>query len=138
MLKVTQYTVANFATAPFLLLFATTESLHVAYEGELQISCLNLGILFPKNLKWKIPLRRLLMKTWKIHKVLRDRQRKIKEAIEHLREVYFDYMGSFHVDETFQQGVISEIEVRWGPYGELHCPSYPVKHGWRYPCMGEF
>ncbi|KAI3873408.1 hypothetical protein MKW98_008060 [Papaver atlanticum] len=55
-------------------------------------------------------------------------------------EVYFDYMRSFRVefDEFFQQGVISEIEVGLGPCGELRYPSYPVKHGWRYPGIGEF
>ncbi|OVA14036.1 Glycoside hydrolase [Macleaya cordata] len=55
-------------------------------------------------------------------------------------EVYFDYMRSFRVefDEFFQEGVISEIEVGLGPCGELRYPSYPVKHGWRYPGIGEF
>ncbi|KAJ0963785.1 hypothetical protein J5N97_028907 [Dioscorea zingiberensis] len=55
-------------------------------------------------------------------------------------EVYFDYMRSFRVefDEFFEDGVISEIEVGLGPCGELRYPSYPVKHGWRYPGIGEF
>ncbi|KAF9617628.1 hypothetical protein IFM89_037691 [Coptis chinensis] len=55
-------------------------------------------------------------------------------------EVYFDYMRSFRVefDEFFQDGVISEIEVGLGPCGELRYPSYPAKHGWRYPGIGEF
>ncbi|XP_077241866.1 beta-amylase 2, chloroplastic-like isoform X2 [Tasmannia lanceolata] len=55
-------------------------------------------------------------------------------------EVYFDYMRSFRVefDEFFEDGIISEIEVGLGPCGELRYPSYPVKHGWRYPGVGEF
>ncbi|KAL5981480.1 Leucine-rich repeat receptor-like serine/threonine-protein kinase bam2 [Asimina triloba] len=55
-------------------------------------------------------------------------------------EVYFDFMRSFRVefDEFFAEGVISEIEVGLGPCGELRYPSYPVKHGWRYPGAGEF
>ncbi|XP_039123182.1 LOW QUALITY PROTEIN: beta-amylase 2, chloroplastic-like [Dioscorea cayenensis subsp. rotundata] len=55
-------------------------------------------------------------------------------------EVYFDYMRSFRVefDEFFEDGVISEIEIGLGPCGELRYPSYPVKHGWRYPGIGEF
>ncbi|KAG1355042.1 Beta-amylase 7 [Cocos nucifera] len=55
-------------------------------------------------------------------------------------EVYFDYMRSFRVefDEFFEDGIISEIEVGLGPCGELRYPSYPVKHGWRYPGIGEF
>ncbi|CAM8903635.1 unnamed protein product [Rhodiola kirilowii] len=55
-------------------------------------------------------------------------------------EVYFDYMRSFRVefDEYFQSGVISEIEVGLGPCGELRYPSYPAKHGWKYPGIGEF
>ncbi|KAK9103635.1 hypothetical protein Sjap_020889 [Stephania japonica] len=55
-------------------------------------------------------------------------------------EVYFDYMRSFRVefDEFFQDGIISEIEIGLGPCGELRYPSYPVKHGWRYPGIGEF
>lgn len=55
-------------------------------------------------------------------------------------EVYFDYMRSFRVefDEFFQDGIISEIEVGLGACGELRYPSYPVKHGWRYPGIGAF
>ncbi|KAJ8450223.1 hypothetical protein Cgig2_033417 [Carnegiea gigantea] len=55
-------------------------------------------------------------------------------------EVYFDYMRSFRVefDEFFESGTISEIEVGLGPCGELRYPSYPAKHGWRYPGIGEF
>lgn len=41
-------------------------------------------------------------------------------------------------DEFFEDGIISEIEVGLGPCGELRYPSYPVKHGWRYPGIGEF
>ncbi|KAJ4956789.1 hypothetical protein NE237_013572 [Protea cynaroides] len=71
--------------------------------------------------------------TWGIDKerVLRGRT-----AIE----VYFDYMRSFRVefDEFFENGIISEIEVGLGPCGELRYPSYPVKHGWRFPGIGEF
>uniref|UniRef100_A0A5B6Z987 Beta-amylase n=2 Tax=Davidia involucrata TaxID=16924 RepID=A0A5B6Z987_DAVIN len=55
-------------------------------------------------------------------------------------EVYFDYMRSFRVefDEFFEDGIISMIEVGLGPCGELRFPSNPVKHGWRYPGIGEF
>ncbi|CAH1447942.1 unnamed protein product [Lactuca virosa] len=55
-------------------------------------------------------------------------------------EVYFDYMRSFRVefDEFFVDGVISMIEIGLGPCGELRYPSNPVKHGWRYPGVGEF
>ncbi|CAH9097070.1 unnamed protein product [Cuscuta europaea] len=55
-------------------------------------------------------------------------------------EVYFDYMRSFRIelDEFFEDGVISEIEIGLGPCGELRYPSYPAKHGWRYPGIGEF
>ncbi|GMH00520.1 hypothetical protein Nepgr_002359 [Nepenthes gracilis] len=55
-------------------------------------------------------------------------------------EVYFDYMRSFRAefDEFFEDGVISMIEVGLGPCGELRYPSCPVKHGWRYPGIGEF
>ncbi|KAK1260112.1 Beta-amylase 7 [Acorus gramineus] len=55
-------------------------------------------------------------------------------------EVYFDYMRSFRVEfnDFFEDGIISEIEVGLGPCGELRYPSYPVKHGWRYPGIGEF
>nr|XP_048334059.1 beta-amylase 2, chloroplastic isoform X2 [Ziziphus jujuba var. spinosa] len=55
-------------------------------------------------------------------------------------QVYFDYMRSFRVefDEFFEEGIISEIEIGLGPCGELRYPSYPAKHGWRYPGIGEF
>ncbi|XP_028770299.1 beta-amylase 7 [Neltuma alba] len=55
-------------------------------------------------------------------------------------EVYFDFMRSFRVefDEYFEDGIISMIEVGLGPCGELRYPSFPVKHGWRYPGIGEF
>ncbi|GAV92042.1 Glyco_hydro_14 domain-containing protein/DUF822 domain-containing protein [Cephalotus follicularis] len=55
-------------------------------------------------------------------------------------EVYFDYMRSFRIefDEFFGDGIISMVEVGLGPCGELRYPSYPVKHGWRYPGIGEF
>ncbi|KAK2972506.1 hypothetical protein RJ640_002317 [Escallonia rubra] len=55
-------------------------------------------------------------------------------------EVYFDFMRSFRVefDEFFAGGIISEIEIGLGPCGELRYPSYPAKHGWKYPGIGEF
>ncbi|KAE8693828.1 Beta-amylase [Hibiscus syriacus] len=55
-------------------------------------------------------------------------------------EVYFDFMRSFRVefDEFFEDGIISMVEVGLGPCGELRYPSCPVKHGWRYPGIGEF
>ncbi|KAL4323236.1 hypothetical protein GQ457_11G001330 [Hibiscus cannabinus] len=55
-------------------------------------------------------------------------------------EVYFDYMRSFRVefDEFFEDGSISMVEVGLGPCGELRYPFCPVKHGWRYPGIGEF
>ncbi|CAN6711026.1 unnamed protein product [Malus baccata var. baccata] len=55
-------------------------------------------------------------------------------------EVYFDCMRSFRVefDEYFKNGNISMIQVGLGPCGELRYPSCPVKHGWRYPGVGEF
>ncbi|KAK2362003.1 beta-amylase [Trifolium repens] len=55
-------------------------------------------------------------------------------------EVYFDFMRSFRIefDEYFEDGFISMIEVGLGPCGELRYPSCPVKHGWRYPGIGEF
>ncbi|CAL9174566.1 unnamed protein product, partial [Musa hybrid cultivar] len=55
-------------------------------------------------------------------------------------EVYFDYMRSFRVefDEFFEDGTISEIQIGLGPCGELRYPSYPAKHGWKYPGIGEF
>lgn len=55
-------------------------------------------------------------------------------------QVYFDYMRSFRVefDEFFAGGIITEIEIGLGPCGELRYPSYPAKHGWKYPGIGEF
>ncbi|KAF7124593.1 hypothetical protein RHSIM_Rhsim12G0035900 [Rhododendron simsii] len=55
-------------------------------------------------------------------------------------EVYFEFMRSFRVefDEFFEGGIISEIEIGLGPCGELRYPSYPEKHGWKYPGIGEF
>lgn len=55
-------------------------------------------------------------------------------------EVYFDYMRSFRTefDVFFEDGSISLIEIGLGPCGELRYPSNPVKHGWRYPGVGEF
>ncbi|CAK9143327.1 unnamed protein product [Ilex paraguariensis] len=55
-------------------------------------------------------------------------------------EVYFDCMRSFRVefDEFFEDGIFSMIELGLGPCGELRYPSNPVKHGWRYPGVGEF
>ena len=49
-------------------------------------------------------------------------------------------MRSFRVefDEFFEDGVISESEIGLGPCGELRYPSYPAKHGWKYPGIGEF
>ena len=49
-------------------------------------------------------------------------------------------MRSFRVefDEYFEDNIISMIEVGLGPCGELRYPSCPVKHGWRYPGVGEF
>ncbi|PON43037.1 Glycoside hydrolase [Parasponia andersonii] len=55
-------------------------------------------------------------------------------------EVYFDFMRSFRIEfnEFFEEGIISVIQVGLGPCGELRYPSCPVKHGWRYPGIGEF
>ncbi|CAH8325248.1 unnamed protein product [Eruca vesicaria subsp. sativa] len=55
-------------------------------------------------------------------------------------EVYFDYMRSFRIElaEFVEDGVISMIEIGLGPCGELRYPSCPIKHGWRYPGVGEF
>lgn len=49
-------------------------------------------------------------------------------------------MRSFRVefDEFFVDGVILMIGIGLGPCGELRYPSNPVKHGWRYPGVGEF
>jgi beta-amylase len=41
-------------------------------------------------------------------------------------------------DDYFEDGLISEIEIGLGPCGELRYPSYPEKHGWKYPGIGEF
>ena len=56
------------------------------------------------------------------------------------KQVYFDYMRSFRVefDDFFVSGTICEIEVGLGPCGELRYPSYPAKHGWKYPGIGGF
>lgn len=49
-------------------------------------------------------------------------------------------MRSFRTefDLFFEDGTISLIEIGLGPCGELRYPSNPVKHGWRYPGVGEF
>ncbi|KAB2597685.1 beta-amylase 7 [Pyrus ussuriensis x Pyrus communis] len=61
-------------------------------------------------------------------------------GIDKERVVYLDCMRSFRVefDEYFKNGSISMIQVGLGPCGELRYPSCPVKHGWRYPGVGEF
>mgnify|MGYP002776173952 FL=1 len=41
-------------------------------------------------------------------------------------------------DSFFEDGTIVEIEVGLGPCGELRYPSYPERHGWKYPGIGEF
>ncbi|KAL0397904.1 UNVERIFIED_CONTAM: Beta-amylase 2, chloroplastic [Sesamum calycinum] len=41
-------------------------------------------------------------------------------------------------EEFFRDGVITEIEIGLGPCGELRYPSYPAKHNWKYPGIGEF
>ncbi|KAI3681757.1 hypothetical protein L6452_36561 [Arctium lappa] len=71
--------------------------------------------------------------TWGIDK---ERVLKGRTAIE----VYFEYMRSFRVefDEFFEDGSITEIEIGLGACGELRYPSYPAKHGWEYPGIGEF
>lgn len=55
-------------------------------------------------------------------------------------ELYFDYMRSFRQElhNFFEDGTIVEIEVGLGPCGELRYPSYPERHGWKYPGIGEF
>lgn len=55
-------------------------------------------------------------------------------------EVYFDFMRSFRIEfnEFFEDSIISMVEIGLGPCGELRYPSCPVKHGWRYPGIGEF
>lgn len=42
------------------------------------------------------------------------------------------------MDEYFSKGVITEVEVGLGACGELRYPSYPERHGWKYPGIGEF
>ncbi|KAF3335683.1 beta-amylase 7-like isoform X2 [Carex littledalei] len=51
-------------------------------------------------------------------------------------DIYFTDIEE--LDEFFEEGVISEIEVGLGPCGELRYPSYRMEHGWRYPGIGEF
>ncbi|XVF73196.1 hypothetical protein PTKIN_Ptkin12aG0181700 [Pterospermum kingtungense] len=55
-------------------------------------------------------------------------------------EVYFDYIRSFRVefDDLFEDGIITMVQVGLGRYRELRYPSCPVKHGLRYPRIGEF
>ncbi|XP_076941718.1 beta-amylase 2, chloroplastic-like [Bidens hawaiensis] len=55
-------------------------------------------------------------------------------------EVYFEFMKSFRVkfNKFFKNGTINKIEVGLGACGELRYPSYPAKHGWEYPGVGEF
>lgn len=55
-------------------------------------------------------------------------------------QVYYDYMRSFRqeMNEFFDDGTITEIEVGLGACGELRYPSYPERNGWRYPGTGEF
>lgn len=55
-------------------------------------------------------------------------------------EVCFDYMRSFRIEfnDYFEDGLISEIEIGLGPCGELRYPSYPERHGWKYPGLGQF
>jgi len=55
-------------------------------------------------------------------------------------EVYFDFMTSFRqeLQEFFDDGTITEIEVGLGPCGELRYPSYPETQGWVFPGIGEF
>lgn len=55
-------------------------------------------------------------------------------------EVYFDFMKSFRgeMNEFFDDGTITEIEVGLGPCGELRYPSYPETQGWVFPGIGEF
>lgn len=49
-------------------------------------------------------------------------------------------MRSFRIElgEFVEEGVISVVEIGLGPCGELRYPSCPIKHGWRYPGVGEF
>lgn len=55
-------------------------------------------------------------------------------------QVYFDFMTSFRqeLQEFFDDGTITEIEVGLGPCGELRYPSYPETQGWVFPGIGEF
>ncbi|KAJ4788897.1 Beta-amylase [Rhynchospora pubera] len=55
-------------------------------------------------------------------------------------EVYADFMRSFRteIDEFFQDGTITEVQVGLGPCGELRYPAYPMENGWTYPGIGEF
>ncbi|KAJ3686290.1 hypothetical protein LUZ61_015454 [Rhynchospora tenuis] len=55
-------------------------------------------------------------------------------------EVYSDFMRSFRIeiDEFFQDGTITEVQVGLGPCGELRYPAYPMENGWMYPGIGEF
>ncbi|XP_078182610.1 beta-amylase 2, chloroplastic-like isoform X2 [Carex rostrata] len=81
--------------------------------------------------------------TWGIDKERVLRGRTALEVVVLLclvLKVYFDFMRSFRVelDEFFEEGIISEIEIGLGPCGELRYPSYPMEHGWRYPGIGEF
>ncbi|XP_057849875.1 beta-amylase 2, chloroplastic isoform X1 [Cryptomeria japonica] len=71
--------------------------------------------------------------TWGIDK---ERVLKGRTALE----VYFDYMRSFRMefDDLFVDGAISVIEIGLGASGELRYPSYPERHGWKYPGIGEF
>ncbi|XP_010670445.2 beta-amylase 2, chloroplastic isoform X2 [Beta vulgaris subsp. vulgaris] len=67
-----------------------------------------------------------------------DKERVLKGRTAY--EVYFDFMRSFRIEfgEFFEDGIISMVEVGLGPCGDLRYPSFPVKHGWRYPGLGEF
>lgn len=49
-------------------------------------------------------------------------------------------MTSFRqeLQEFFDDGTITEIEVGLGPCGELRYPSYPETQGWVFPGIGEF
>lgn len=42
------------------------------------------------------------------------------------------------MNEFFDDGTITEIEVGLGPCGELRYPSYPETQGWVFPGIGEF
>ena len=49
-------------------------------------------------------------------------------------------MTSFRqeLQEFFDDGTITEIEVGLRPCGELRYPSYPETQGWVFPGIGEF